>query len=122
VPSPTQRLGSEIERQARDLLIARGLRCLEEHFQTRFGELDLVMLDTDTLVIVEVRHRRAGAIIGALESVSPTKQKRIVSATQGLLRRRPKLASLPIRFDVIAVDGDMEASGIQWIQDAFRPW
>ena len=102
--------------------MARGLTCVTENFHTRFGELDLVMLDADTLVVVEVRHRRAGAVVSALESVSPAKQRKLISATQGLLRRRQTLASLPIRFDVVTIEGGIDAPGIRWIRDAFRPW
>src|SRR3546814_9014094 len=39
-------------------LLGQGLRTVAANANYRFGELDLVMLDGDTLVFVEVRFRR----------------------------------------------------------------
>jgi Holliday junction resolvase-like predicted endonuclease len=38
------------------------------------------------------------------------------------LARTSKLANLPVRFDVIAIDSDhQDGETIEWIRDAFRP-
>lgn len=97
------------------VLVGRNLRC-------RFGEIDLVMVDGDTVVFVEVRYRRSGGLLGAAESIGPAKRRRLAAAAAWYLSRQPRLAARPARFDVVAIDGRSQAdSALQWIEDAFRP-
>ena len=51
----SRRRGSYWERAAESFLWARGLKTLKRNFLARGGEIDLVMLDGDTLVFAEVR-------------------------------------------------------------------
>lgn len=98
-------------------LQSQGLELVERNVRARGGELDLVMRDRNaTLVIVEVRKRTHRAFGSAAESVDARKQRRIVLAARVFLARRPDLARLPARFDVVALDGD---DRIDWIQAAF---
>jgi len=53
--SDSQSSGRSAEAQALDHLVRQGLRLLERNWSCRSGELDLVMLDGDTVVFVEVR-------------------------------------------------------------------
>lgn len=109
--------GSREEDLALRHLQSQGLELIERNVRARGGELDLVMRDRNaTLVIVEVRKRTHRAFGSAAESVDPRKQRRIVLAARALLARRPDLARLPARFDVVALDGD---DRIDWIQAAF---
>jgi putative endonuclease len=109
--------GSREEDLALRYLQARGLELVERNVRAKGGELDLVMRDPSaTLVIVEVRKRAHRAFGTAAESVDARKQRRIVQAARALLARRPELARLPARFDVIALDAD---DRIDWIQAAF---
>ncbi|MEL7024313.1 MAG: YraN family protein [Pseudomonadota bacterium] len=122
MPSERQRLGYRVEQDVARFLEAKGLEPLARNFTSRFGELDLIMWEDNTLVVVEVRHRNHNSLVGALESISPSKRQRIVRATQRLISCDPELQAHPIRFDVVAVDGDPEAPNVQWLRDAFRPW
>ena len=113
------------ERAARAFLEERGLAFVAANVRTRAGELDLVMRDGTLLVIAEVRARASSAYGGAAASVDGRKQRRILAATGLLLRLRPALAALRLRFDVLAIGGvvaDARADGfrIEWIRDAFR--
>lgn len=94
---------------------------MTRNFRCRFGELDLVMRDGGALVVVEVRQRAATDPIGALASVAAAKQRRLVLATEVLLRARPTLADAPIRFDVVAITGSARDGALDWVPDAFRP-
>jgi putative endonuclease len=60
----------------------RGFKTLERNFQVRFGEIDLVMLDGETLVFAEVRYRENNRHGTGADSVTRAKQRRIVSAAQ----------------------------------------
>ncbi|MDD3762252.1 MAG: YraN family protein [Nevskiales bacterium] len=108
--------GDAAERRAERLLSRAGLRLITRNFRCRGGELDLVMLDGETLVVVEVRARSHRGYAGAAESVDARKQARIVTATGMFVASHPQHAQRPIRFDVVAYDGDAPA---QWLQAAF---
>lgn len=99
----------------------RGLTPVYKNYQCRAGELDLVMNDGKTLVIVEVKFRRSGALVSGPESVTARKQKRLALATMHLLQRHRELAQHPIRFDVVAITKETENFALDWIRDAFRP-
>jgi hypothetical protein len=55
----------------------QGLRLLAQNWRCKGGELDLVMLDGDTVVFVEVRYRKHAQWGGALASIDGRKQKRL---------------------------------------------
>jgi putative endonuclease len=99
---------------------AHGLRVVARGFRCRVGELDLVCQDGRHLVIVEVRARGSGALTSAIESIGPSKRRRIVQATRYLLLRHREWHAAPIRFDVVAFDGiDGPTPEIRWIRNAF---
>lgn len=104
------------ERAARHLA-DHGLDVLLRNWRCRMGEIDLVALDRGVLVIVEVRQRRRRDYGGAAASVTQAKRRRIIRAARHLLMRRPELARLPARFDVVALDGP--EGRIEWIRGAF---
>lgn len=114
--------GRDAEARARAHLERHGLACIERNVRCRFGEIDLVMLDGDTLVCVEVRYRGSTSRVAALESIGPRKRRRLAAAAAWYLSRQPQLRDCPLRFDVIAIDGPSQAqSALQWLRDAFRP-
>lgn len=98
---PRQRgLKSEVDAEA--FLVRLGYLPLARNHACRGGELDLVMRDGQTVVFVEVRRRRAGAHVGALESVTLTKRRRVVRAATDWAMRAGALDEA-LRFDVVAV-------------------
>jgi len=71
------------------------------NWRTRFGELDLVARQRDTLVFVEVRTRTGTALGTAAESVGPAKQRQLrLMAEQYLQRHAPDASA---RIDVVTV-------------------
>lgn len=111
--------GRDVEARARRFLESRGLELVESNYTCRLGELDLVMLDSDTLVVAEVRYRARSDYGRAEETVGMRKQKRLVHATEHFLLTHRRYGELPVRFDVLAVAGD-EDDTITWIRDAFQ--
>ncbi|MGR9087291.1 MAG: YraN family protein [Gammaproteobacteria bacterium] len=106
--------GENAEEQAHRFLVKQGLKPVCRNFRCKQGELDLIMTEGRTLVVVEVRFRKSDKYGSALESITRTKQLRIITATQFYLSRN-KL-DCPIRFDVVAISGK---GHIEWIQNAF---
>lgn len=109
--------GEETEVQALRYLEGKGLTLITRNWRCKLGELDLVMRDGDTVVVTEVRGRSRPEFGSAAESVNYKKQVRIQRATQRLLSTNRSLADQPLRFDVVAVDGDGD---IEWIKGAFE--
>lgn len=116
MPSPTQQRGSVAEQVAARHLESRGLLIVARNLRCRCGELDLVAIDGDVLVIAEVRHRASAQFGGAAASIGWVKRRRMLCATQYFLKRRPEWRSLRIRFDAILSDG---TQSICWIRHAF---
>ena len=115
-----QRIGQRAEDIAADFLRAKGLRILERNFRRRLGELDIVALDGNVLVIAEVRSRASSRYGGAAASVDGRKQQRLIRAAAQLLQRSRDFSHLRVRFDVICVsDTGAGAPQIEWFQHAF---
>lgn len=107
-------IGQDKERLAERFLTQRGLELRARNHRCRFGEIDLVMTDGDTLVFVEVRYRKSARFGSAAETVDARKRQRLVKAARHYLQRNPTM--LPCRFDVVAIDGP---DHINWIPHAF---
>ena len=107
--------GEKSEQLACNYLIKQGLSVVEKNFWSKYGELDLLMMDEQTLVIVEVRYRKSNTYGSALESITTKKQARIIATTEYYLLIN-KINSL-IRFDVVSMSNDRE---INWIKNAFQ--
>ncbi len=105
--------GQQAENLAADFLQRQGLRVVERNYRCRVGEIDLIMDDGATRVFVEVRLRRNRNFGGAAESITPSKQGKLIRAAQHYLQKLPKQP--PCRFDAVLLDG----LKIEWIKDAF---
>lgn len=115
--STTKQKGDAAEDRALQHLQAQGLQLVQRNYRTPGrggGEIDLILRDADgTLVFVEVRQRSARDYGGALSSITPVKQRRIVFAARHFLlklRQEP-----PCRFDVVALEGKK----LEWYPAAF---
>jgi len=83
-------------------LLAAGWRVLDRNWRCRDGELDLVGMDGDELVVVEVKTRRSGTYGSPAEAVTRLKLARVRRlAAQWLAAHDVRAAS--VRIDVIAV-------------------
>jgi putative endonuclease len=109
-----QRSGDDGEDQALAYLQQQGLRLLERNFRCRGGEIDLVMQDSASLVFVEVRTRAGASHGGALASITPAKQRRLIVAAQYFLQRYEQVPAC--RFDVIAIEG----GHLEWLRHAIE--
>ena len=112
---PISRLiGKKAEDAACSYLLRNGLIVVTRNYQCRFGEIDLIMQDSDCLVFVEVRYRKSNLYGDAVESVDLNKQRKLIFSANHYLQKYP--SSLATRFDIIALSPDQE---IEWITNAF---
>ena len=106
--------GKKAEDAACSFLLKNGLTLITRNYHCRYGEIDLIMQDTDTLVFVEVRYRSSKSFASALESVDKNKQRKLVFAANHYLQNTS--CSQPTRFDVIAFSPNESPN---WITNAF---
>ena len=100
-------LGRVGERLALEHLERLGYRVIARNHRTRFGEIDLVVCDEQTIVFVEVKARRAEALAGALDCVPPRKQRQVRSmAAAWLVETTDRPRARDLRFDVVGVTVD----------------
>lgn len=78
-----------------------GYRVLARNFRVPSGEIDLVVRRGKVVAFVEVKAR--AAYEAAAEAIQPYQQLRIRNAALAFLARRPDLAGLAMRFDVVLV-------------------
>ncbi|HEX7034778.1 MAG TPA: YraN family protein [Pseudomonadales bacterium] len=116
--APHLRRGRWAEEQAARYLESRGLRLVARNFRCRTGEIDLVMTDGPMLVFVEVRFRRSDRYGSGAESVTWTKQRRLIAAARVYLARHA-LADAPCRFDVVSVSKRHYRPDFLWLRNAF---
>lgn len=111
--------GRQAEQLARRWLEQQGLTHIQSNWQCRLGEIDLIMRDADTITFVEVRFRRSRHFGGALASVTPAKQRKLIHAA-GIWLGRQANANLYCRFDVLGMEPDTSGTiQYHWIQHAF---
>ena len=112
--------GKDAELHALDYLQQQGLRLLAQNWLCRRGELDLVMLDGDTVVFVVVRYRKHAQWGGALASIDERKRQKLILAAQFFLQKEHRWADRPCRFDVVAMESTPSGTAdLTWLKNAF---
>ena len=120
MPAPDRiALGAAAEDAACAFLLARGLQLIARNVRYRFGELDLVMRDGDTIVFVEVRRRKGGRFGDGAASVDHRKRRRLRLAARAWLASKRGSADAPCRFDIASVRAEGDVLAIDWTRDAF---
>ena len=105
---------------AAEFLQRQGLELLVTNYRNRTGEIDLIMIDDQTLVFVEVKQRRDSQFGRPEESVGMAKQAKLRRTAASYLQRHDRSQSWPCRFDVVAITGSPHAPVCRWIQNAFH--
>lgn len=98
--------GQRSEKSAARFLRSLGYRVLAANVADPAGELDLLALDRETLVIVEVRSTasdKPNALENTAASVDLRKQRKITGATLRFLNARKMLGKIAVRFDVLVM-------------------
>ena len=112
--------GSFWEQKAQDYLKQRGLCPLKTNYYSRFGEIDLIMKDGETIVFVEVKYRKSNAFGGALASITNKKQQNLTkTATIYLQQAQLNAYNTPCRFDIVIIEGEETSPTITWLKNAF---
>ncbi|TWG05981.1 putative endonuclease [Streptomyces brevispora] len=96
-------LGRYGEDLAARLLTDAGMSVLERNWRCRAGEIDIVALDGDALVICEVKTRRAGGFEHPMAAVTPAKADRLRRLAELWLDRHDGPPPGGVRIDLVGV-------------------
>lgn len=117
-----RQIGNQAEDIALKYLIQQGLTLIEQNYLTKVGEIDIIMLDKaeQVLVFVEVRYRKNTLFGSATDTVTPSKQAKIIRSAQHYLQQHDEFDEYICRFDVVGLESDLKYPKINWIKDAFE--
>ena len=110
-----RKVGSTYEEIAVKYLEKKGFQILERNYRCRFGEIDVIALDGETLVFLEVKYRAGNSCGSPAEAVSREKQRRICRVADWYCMVHRISECQPCRFDVVAISG----RNIEVIKNAF---
>ncbi len=109
--------GRRAEALAALYLERHGLAIVARNFRRRFGELDLIARDGDTLVFVEVRLRTHRDYGGAAASITGAKRTRLAKAAELYLA---SLDDVPrCRFDAVLLSA-LDPPRVEWLRNVFE--
>ena len=110
----SERIGKEGEQVACEYLRGHGYALIARNWRCRFGEIDIIARDGDTLAFVEVKRRSGSEYGGAEGALTLRKQRRIVAAAGMYLAQCE--SDLPVRFDLVAI----EEGKLSLLKNAFQ--
>jgi putative endonuclease len=100
-----KKLGFRGENLALNFLERKGFVLLGRNVRLKFGEIDLLMKDKDTIVVVEVKTKKSDLFGLPQEEVDWHKRRKLVRLAQAVAQKFPESK---IRIDVAAVDDHSE--------------
>lgn len=102
--SPRNRaVGEYGERLACRYLTDRGLTVIDRNWRCRDGEIDVVALDGEQVVVVEVKTRTGLGFGHPVEAVLPRKVARLRRLAVAWVRAHPEHRGRGLRVDVVGV-------------------
>ena len=102
-------LGQQGETLAADFLVAKGYKLLRANMTFAVGEVDLLLQDGETIVLVEVKTLRIARHFNPLEKIDWAKQKKLNLLAQFVAARYP---DRNVRVDAVTV---------YWLSTAKQP-
>ncbi len=112
----TTQIGRSAEDRAASYLRDQGCNIVTQNFSAKTGEIDLIALDNHVLVFVEVKFRKSACFGQPYETVTRSKQQKIIRTAQFFLLMHKKYTNNACRFDVISILND----DITWLKHAFE--
>ena len=99
-----QKLGKWGEDIALQFLVTMGCKPVTRNYRTPDGEIDLIMLKDETLLIVEVKTRKNEKFSLPEESITDEKVEHLATTAEWFLQENPQYSE-DWRIDVITVVG-----------------
>jgi putative endonuclease len=115
-------LGRWGEKRCGKFLKSKGLKILTRNYSCKTGEIDLIMVDTDsTIVFVEVRTKAGSDFASPEDSITKPKKTRLLRTARYFLATN-NIEDRPFRFDVVAIVlNESDQPQINHYKNAFVP-
>ncbi|MDM8532264.1 YraN family protein [Anaerolineales bacterium HSG25] len=113
-----KKTGNQGESIAVEYLIQQGFSIIERNWRCAIGEVDIVAQQAEVLVFVEVRTRHGQKYGRATESITPTKQQRLIALAETYLQQHEDYADSAWRIDVVAIQLGRHAPQIEHVENA----
>ena len=127
-------MGQWAEHCAQSYLLDQGLQLLAANYHSRYGEIDLIMLDQECICFIEVKARRYGSQVDGFSAVTKKKQQKIIVTAQIYLEQYAQFVTFTARFDVLVVEFSKALDlnlgwrallqqnrlNLQWLKHAYR--
>ncbi len=110
-----KRTGSEGEDEAERHLVSLGYKILGRNVTLSFGEIDILVRDGRSIVVVEVKTVRGSGFGLAQELVRFKKQRKLKLLGRAIEQRYP---NHPVRIDVIGIHYDANGPQLEHIKNA----
>jgi putative endonuclease len=110
--------GSAGELSAYRYLRQQGYKIVARNYRKRFGEVDLIGWDGDTLAFIEVKSRTNRLRGRPEEAVHPGKQRQICRVAREY-RSRNRLHDISYRFDIVSIEGVAGQEQVELLKGAF---
>jgi len=96
-----------------------GYKIIARNYKSKFGEIDIIAKDRDTLAFVEVKTRKTDEFGGPKMAVTERKRRQISKVASEYLKRSG-LSHVKARFDVVAIKLEQGRNNIEVVKDAFE--
>ena len=96
----------------------RGFALVARNWRCSFGELDLIIVRRDLLVVCEVKTRSGAAFGGGYEAVTRAKRRKVRTLADAFLRGNA-FEHARVRFDVASVWLGARGADVEIFEDAF---
>lgn len=91
------------ENLAVKFLTSHGYKIIERNFKKRYGDIDIVALDDETLVFVEVKTRKSDEYGPGEDTITPYKMRSLVKSSQYYCYKK-EIEDKPMRIDLVCVE------------------
>lgn len=105
-------IGNSGEDTAVKFLENKGYKILERNYYSRYGEIDIIAQDENTIVFIEVKYRKNNSFGSPLESISSKKIKSLCLTAKKYVQSE----DIDSRFDVVSITG----SNVEHLINAFE--
>lgn len=115
-------LGERGERLASRVLTELGVEVLCRNYRNRYGEIDIIGLDGETLCFIEVKSRHWGQFGRPADAVTSARRRRYARAGLKYMKQVGLEGRIRYRFDIMEVlfEG-RRVKDMTYIRDAFHP-
>ena len=116
-----EELGRWGERRCGKFLKNKGMKILARNFSCKTGEVDIIAVDSEGVVVfVEVKTRADESFAEAEHAIGYAKKRRLIRASRFFLAKH-NIEDRPCRFDVVVIVGKGRGAEIRHYENAFVP-